>query len=102
MIGGRLRVSSYVYWPYGHGEPLDQVNQREHDIDLAYTGNETQLARVIREYNVTYVYVGAEELSNYPNCIAHFNSIGWLTQVYTDENLRIYQVDCSSDGQIKR
>ena len=23
MIGGRLRVSSYVYWPYGHGEPLE-------------------------------------------------------------------------------
>ena len=44
MVGGRLRVSSYVYWPYGHGEPLDQVNQREHDIDMAYNGTATDLA----------------------------------------------------------
>jgi hypothetical protein len=98
MIGGRLRVSSYVYWPYGHGEPLDQVNQREHEIDLAYTGNETQLASVIREYNVTYVYVGAEELSNYPNCIAHFSSIIWLQQGYEDVGLRIYQVNLAQMG----
>jgi hypothetical protein len=98
MIGGRLRVSSYVYWPYGHGEPLDQVNQREHDIDLAYTGNETQLASVIREYNVTYVYVGAEELSNYPNCTAHFSSISWLPEVYEDVGLRIYQVNLAQMG----
>ncbi len=98
MIGGRLRVSSYVYWPYGHGEPLDQVNQREHDIDLAYTGNETQVASVIREYNVTYVYVGAEELSNYTNCTAHFSSIPWLPEVYEDVGLRIYQVNLAQMG----
>ncbi|HLN89614.1 MAG TPA: hypothetical protein VK253_06070, partial [Candidatus Binatia bacterium] len=28
MIGGRLRVSSYINWPYGHGVPLDQVFHR--------------------------------------------------------------------------
>jgi hypothetical protein len=93
MIGGRLRVSSYIYWPYGHGEPLDQVFQREHDIDTAYNGTETQLASVVREYNVSYIYVGNEELSNYPNCVAHFNSISWLKQVYADGNLLIYQVN---------
>ena len=65
MIGGRLRVSSYVNWPYGHGIPLDQVLQREDDIDTAYNGTETQLATVVREYNVSYVYVGAEEINNY-------------------------------------
>jgi hypothetical protein len=93
MIGGRLRVSSYVYWPYGHGEPLDQVNQREHDIDSAYNGTQIQLMAVIREYNISYVYVGGEELSNYPGCIAHFGGVDWLTQVYADGNLRIYSVD---------
>ena len=92
MIGGRLRVSSYIYWPYGHGEPLDQVFQREHDIDSAYNGTATELAAVIHEYNVSYVYVGNEELNNYPNCVAHFNSIDWLTQVHADGNLLIYQV----------
>jgi uncharacterized membrane protein len=72
---------------------LDQVNQREHEIDTAYNGTATQLASVVREYNVSYVYVGTEELSNYPDCTAHFDSVGWLTPVYSDGNLRIYQVD---------
>jgi hypothetical protein len=98
MVGGRLRVSSYVYWPYGHGEPLDQVNQREHDIDTAYNGTATDLAAVVREYNVSYIYVGNEELSNYPNCVAHFNTISWLTQAYADGNLLIYQVDYAKMG----
>lgn len=98
MIGGRLRVSSYVYWPYGHGEPLDQVNQREHNIDTAYNGTAIELEEVVREYNVSYVYVGNEEWSNYPGCIAHFDGIGWLTQVYTDGDLKIYQVDLAKMG----
>jgi len=93
FIGGRLRVSSYVNWPYGHGVPLEEVWQREHDVDAAYNGTETRLAAVVRAYNVSYVYVGVEELNNYPGCIAHFDGVGWLTQVYVDGNLRIYRVD---------
>jgi hypothetical protein len=93
MIGGRLRVSSYVYWPYGHGVPLDQVNQREHKIDAAFMGNQTQLAIVIQEYNVSYVYVGNEELGKYPDCIVYFDSVDWLTSVYSVGNLRVYSVD---------
>jgi len=95
MIGGRIRVSSYVYWPYGHGIPLDQVNQREHDIDMAYTGNETQLRKVVFQYNISYVYVGNEELSNYPGSLTHFETVEWLKQVYVDGNLKIYLVDLS-------
>ena len=99
MIGGRLRVSSYVYWPYGHGIPLDQVNQREHDIDAAYNGTVAELASVIREYNVSYMYVGNEETSYYYlTCIAHFDAVGYLTTVYSDGNLRIYQVDLAKMG----
>ena len=99
MIGGRLRVSSYVYWPYGHGEPLDQVYQREHDIDSAYNGTVAELASVIREYNVSYVYVGTEEIGYYSvSCISHLDAVGFLTTVYSDGNLRIYQVDYSKMG----
>jgi hypothetical protein len=93
MIGGQLRVSSYFNWPYGHGVPLDEVFKRGHDIDMAYNGTASQLEAVIREYNVSYVYVGSEELVNYPGCIARFNDVGWLTQVYINGNLQIYQVD---------
>ena len=98
MIGGRLRVSSYVYWPYGHGIPLNQVYQRDHDIDTAYTGNATQLEAVIKEYNVSYVYVGNDELSHYPGCTARFNAISWLKPVYTNGNLEIYQVELNQTG----
>ncbi len=98
MIGGRLRVSSYINWPYGHGVPLDQVWQREHDITSAYNGTAAELASVIQEYDVSYVYVGNEEVSNYPNCIARLDASGYLTTVYSDGNLRIYQVDYSKIG----
>ena len=96
MIGGRLRVSSYVYWPYGHGVPLDQVFQRENDIDSAFNGTETDLAATVRLYNVSYIYVGNEELGNYPACIIHFDSVSWLTTVYSEGILRVYQIDRAS------
>jgi len=91
MIGGRLRVASYVNWAYGHGVPYDDVQKRFADVDLAYTGSEEDLRQVIEAYNVIYIYVGADEVSNYPGCVARFNSIGWLEPVYS-ESLRIYKV----------
>ena len=98
MIGGQLRVSSYFNWAYGHGVPLDEVFQRGHDIDMAYNGTVAQLEAVVREYNVSYVYVGGEELANYQGCVSRFNGVGWLTQVYINGDLQIYQVDWSSLG----
>ena len=95
MIGGRLRFDSYVYWPYGHGIPLSQVYQRDDQIDSAYTGNATQLESVIKEYNVSYVYVGNDELSHYPGCVQRFDAISWLKPVYTNQNLEIFQVNLS-------
>jgi hypothetical protein len=93
MIGGRLRVSSYFYWPYGHGVPMGDIFERDHNIDLAYNGTAQELASVVREYNVSYVYVGNDELNDYPLCIAHFDGVNWLMQVYADGNLRVYQVN---------
>jgi hypothetical protein len=98
FIGGRLTVSAYINWPYGWGVPLNDIYQRQADIDRAYTGNATELQQVITTFNVSYVYVGYDELSNYPNCTAHFDSIGWLKPVYTDQNLRIYKVDLAQNG----
>jgi hypothetical protein len=93
LIGGRLRVSSYINWPYGHGVPVWQIFQRQTAIDNAYNGTEDQLKTLVQTYNVSYVYVGSEELNNYPNCIAHFNSINWLTQVYAQNSQYVYQVE---------
>ena len=98
FIGGRLTVSSYINWPYGQGVPLNEIYQRDAQIDSAYNGNVTALKQVILEYNVTYVYVGNDELSHYPGCTARFNSISWLTPVYTNQNLEIYKVDLAQMG----
>jgi uncharacterized membrane protein len=98
FIGGRLTVSSYVNWPYGWGIPLNEINQRQSDIDRAYTGNATDLRAVVTTYNVSYVYVGYDELSHYPNCTARFDGIGWLKPVYTDQSLKIYRVDLAQMG----
>jgi len=91
MIGGRLRVASYVNWAYGHGVPYGDIKQRETDVDLAYTGSEDDLRQVIETYNVTYIYVGSKELSKYPGCVARFDSVEWLEPVY-DAGLRVYKV----------
>jgi uncharacterized membrane protein len=98
FIGGRLTVSAYLNWPYGWGIPLNDIYHRQNDIDRAYTGNVSDLQQVIKTYNISYVYVGSDELNNYPNCIAHFDSISWMKTVYTDQNLKIYQVDISHIG----
>jgi len=91
MIGGRLRVLSYLNWPYGHGISLDDIWKRVYDVDRAYNGTENDLKEVVEIYNATYVYVGREELRNYPRCIAKFDSIEWLKLVYNG-SLRIYKI----------
>ncbi len=91
MIGGRLRVASYVNWAYGHGVQYDDIKTRFADVDRAYTGSEDDLKQVVETYNVTYIYVGGEELSKYPGCVARFNSIEWLKPVY-DGSLSVYKV----------
>ena len=98
MIGGRLRVLSYVNWPYGHGISYDNITRRAHDIDKAYNGTEANLLEVVGKYNVAYVYVGGEELRYYPGCIAKFNGINWLKPAYAVGSLRIYQVNLSQNG----
>jgi uncharacterized membrane protein len=95
MIGGRLRVSSDINWPYGHGIPLEDIWAREKAIDNAYNGTATQLESLVRQYNVAYIYVGDQELSHYPNCLDHFNSIDWLINVYDQSGQYVYQIDQS-------
>jgi len=98
MVGGRLRVSSYINWPYGHGIPLDEAFAREKAIDNAYQGNESQLASLASQYNISYVYVGNDELSHYPSCLTHFDSINWLTRVYAEAGQYVYQIDWEKMG----
>lgn len=73
--------------------PLGEIFERQAAIDGAYNGTENQLKSLVQTYNVSYIYVGSEERGNYPNCIAHFDSISWLTQVYSQDNQYIYWVN---------
>jgi hypothetical protein len=91
MIGGRLRVASYENWAYGHGVPYDDVQKRLADVNRAYTGSEDDLRQVVEIYNVTYIYVGKEELDEYPGCVTRFDSVEWLEPVYNG-SLRVYKV----------
>ena len=93
FIGGRITVSSYINWAYGWGVPLGEIIQRQDQVQAAYQGNLTALQQVITNYKVSYVYVGNDEILHYPNCTAWFNSISWLKVVYTNGDLRIYQVE---------
>jgi hypothetical protein len=96
FIGGRITVSSYFNWPYGHGVPMEQIMQRDIDINRAYGGTEADLQEVVDKYQVSYIYVGTEELAAYWNCSRHFSSIDWLQNIYSDGQLQIYQVTSSS------
>jgi len=84
-------VVSYVNWAYGHGVPYDDIQKRFADVNRAYTGIEDDLRQVVDTYNVSYIYVGEEELSRYPGCVVRFNSVEWLEPVY-DRRLRVYKV----------
>jgi len=91
MIGGRLTVASYVNWAYGHGVPWDEIKARCDDIDSAYTGNSDNLMQIVNLYKVTHIYVGTDELRNFPGCAERFNAVKWLRPVYNG-TLRIYEV----------
>jgi uncharacterized membrane protein len=64
----------------------------------AFNDTSVDLKQVINTYNISYVYVGYDELYQYPGCTARFDSISWLKPVYTDQELRIYQVDLEKIG----
>ena len=85
MIGGRLRVLSYVNWPYGHG--LD-VWERLDDVERAFSSVDG-LREVIEKYNVSYVYVGPEERKLASQSL--FDNAPFLRLIY-DKGVRIYEV----------
>jgi hypothetical protein len=99
FIGGRLTVSSYVNWPYGWGIPLSEIDQRQADVNSAYTGNAAVTQQVVEKYHVSYIYVGYDEVNAYSQSIlTKFNGVSWLKLVYDNQNLEIYQVELNQTG----
>jgi len=72
QIGGRQRLLSYITWPYTHGFYVGQDNVfwREGQIKLFYNNPQNLISKkYLRDMNVNYVYVGALEISEFPNAL---------------------------------
>lgn len=91
-IGGRLRVTSYINWPYSHGfnKGSDSVFARVADIDKFYGGQSGK--EVLNKYKVNYVFYGPEEISHYPEAVEIFKSESYLNLIYNSQGVKIYEV----------
>lgn len=96
QIGGRLRVLSYINWPYSHGFNVgeDNVFTRLQDIEKLYSQDVTEdyIYYVSKKYSVSYIYVGPEERNQFWGILAVFDSFNNLRLVYNYEGVAIYEV----------
>lgn len=91
-IAGRLRVTSYVNWPYSHGfnKGSDSVFVRAADIEHFYNGQVGK--EILAKYGVNYVFYGPEEMSRYPSANELFDSETYLKMIYNSQGVKIYEV----------
>lgn len=94
-IGGRLRVLSYINWPYSHGfnSGIDNVFSRDTDIITLYK-NADDLVKVdelLNKYNSRYIYLGSEETSNFIDAENKLKSNKSLEIVYDQDNIKIFK-----------
>lgn len=91
-IGGRLRIISYINWPYSHGFNMgkDNVFKRVEDVENVYkTGDVTE---VKSEYNAKYIFYGSEERSKFPEAGKIFDKNKNLIKVYFEGPIVIYEI----------
>lgn len=91
-IGGRLRVTSYINWPYSHGFNTgpDNVFTRARDIDSFYRGRDMEY--ILNKYNVSYVYYGPDEVSKFPNAYMFLDEASFLKIIYNFGGIKVYEV----------
>jgi hypothetical protein len=91
-IGGRLRIISYINWPYSHGfnTGIDNVFSRVKDVEEVYkTGDITQ---VKLKYGAMYVYYGGDEEGEFPNADKLFDNSKNLKLIYNQDGIKIYAI----------
>jgi hypothetical protein len=96
QIGGRLRVLSYINWPYSHGFNAgdDNVFSRLTNIEKFYGGEiskEEQIS-ILRKYSVDYIYLGIDEKSKNASIEDNLKDSGLYQPVYHAHDVTIYQV----------
>lgn len=91
-IGGRLRVISYINWPYSHGFNVgdDNVFSRVKDVEAVYSTGNVSLIRT--KYKADYVFYGREERNKFPYVYEFFDMNKSLELVYNREDIRIYRI----------
>ncbi|NMC98926.1 MAG: hypothetical protein GYA62_04320 [Bacteroidales bacterium] len=91
-IGGRLRIISYINWPYSHGFNIGQDNvfSRVEDVENVYKTGNTTLAKA--KYNAKYIFYGSEEMEKYPEAGDLFNKSGYIRLIYNQPKAKIYEI----------
>jgi hypothetical protein len=91
-IGGRPRVLSYIVWPYSHGfnKGEDNVFSRQSDIERLYEQGEVYM--MVNKYHINFVYLGPEEINNYPRARYVLAASQLVEEVYNNEGIKIYKV----------
>lgn len=95
-IAGRLRVLSYTNWPYthGYGDESDNVFIRDGDIKKFYQdlNNLIVFNNFVSKYKVNYVYLGQNEISNFPEAENGLESNSLIEKVYDQNNIKVFKV----------
>jgi hypothetical protein len=95
-IGGRLRVLSYITWPYSHGlhSGEDNVFSRLNDIKNIMNPLIAEDFRMglLNKYKTDYIYYGNTEKNQFPGAISFLENSSKLTKVYDVENIKIYRI----------
>jgi len=91
-IGGRLRVISYINWPYSHGfnTGSDNVFSRVYDVRVVYETGDTSQIKL--KYGAKFIYLGHEEKAQFPNADRVFDKETNLNKVYDKDGIKIYEI----------
>ncbi|MHC1584786.1 MAG: hypothetical protein ACXQS7_00770, partial [Candidatus Syntropharchaeia archaeon] len=89
QVGGRLRLMCYGTQVYGEG--LDMW-KRNSEIQRAYNGPMEYTIEILKRHNVSYVYIGKEELRKVPDCYRMFEESDKFEKVYDKGGIKIYKM----------
>lgn len=96
QIGGRLRVLSYINWPYSHGynSGEDNVFTRLNNINDYYSSSIEREAKemIHSKYSFDYVYYGKEEKSKHSKAEIAFDTSKSHVLVYNSGDIKIYKL----------
>ncbi len=96
QVAGRLRILSYINWPHSHGynSGEDNVFVRSEEIEKFYSNpdNKAYLDLLKSKYSFDYIYYGNAEKREYPEAEANFDNSPYMRNVYTNEEVKIYEV----------